>query len=97
MITEITSQSNQSYIKSIEQQMVSSLIYQFNRKIGEQAPNQRAYKVALYAYRPAGFTDLSNVRAQFIDHCQRSGWFVDYFIINECIINVRVISKSLKR
>lgn len=82
--------AQQNYIRDIEDRLLISLVNQFNYKMSMEKPNQKLYTVTLIAERPAGFTDLTNVKSRFIRHCQDSNWIVRLISINECIFTVTV-------
>ena len=84
--------TQQNYLREAEDRALQSLIEQFNDQIETTKSNNGMFTFTLFVNRPAGMTDITNIRRRFLAYCIAAGWTVTSLLVSadECEFIVTV-------
>ncbi len=85
--------TQQNYLKEAEERALRSLVEQFNSEIAHTAPKRNQYTLILFVNRPAGMTDITNIKRRFLAYCIAAGWTVLSLVVSadECEFIITVV------
>ena len=86
--------TQQNYLREAEDRALQSLIEQFNSEIEtlKNRPQNNTFTLILFVNRPAGMTDITNIKRRFLAYCIAAGWTVKSLLVSadECEFIVTV-------